>query len=56
MVKNDEKHDEKVPFLSCAREAHVRHMKKNEEKNLLVSFRKCKRMGKHALADRNTQQ
>ena len=26
------KNDEKVPFPSCAREAHVRHMKKNEEK------------------------
>ena len=40
MVKNDEKHSKmmkKVPLLSCAWEAHVRHMKKNEEKSLLVS-------------------
>ena len=40
MVKNDEKHwkmMKKVPFPLCAWEAHVRPMKKNEEKNLLVS-------------------
>ena len=39
MVKNDEKHwkmMKKVTFPSCAQEAHVRRMKKNEEKSLLV--------------------
>ena len=37
MVKNDEKHwkiMKKVPFPSCAQEAHVRRMKKNVEKSL----------------------
>ena len=35
MVENDRKLSKimkKVPFLSCVREAHVRLMKKNEEK------------------------
>ena len=27
----------KVPFPSCVQEAHVRRMKNNEEKNLIVS-------------------
>ena len=40
MVENDEKHwkmMKKVPFLSCAREAHVRSMKKSEEKTKLAT-------------------
>ena len=40
MVENDKKHwkmMKKVPFPSCAREAHVRLVKKNKEKSLLVS-------------------
>ena len=40
MVGNDEKHlkvMKKVPFASCVQKAHVRLMKKNEEKSLLVS-------------------
>ena len=34
MIENDKKHlklIKKVPFASCAPEAHVRRMKKNEE-------------------------
>ena len=40
MIKNDEKHCrmmKKVPFPSCPQEAHVRRMKKNGEKSLLIS-------------------
>ena len=40
MVEIDEKHSKimkKVPFSSCVLEAHVRLMKENEEKSLLVS-------------------
>ena len=37
MGENNKKHWKMVPFPSCAREAHVRSMKKNEEKSLLVS-------------------
>ena len=35
--KKKEKMIKKVPFSPCAQEAQVSHMKKNEEKSLLVS-------------------
>ena len=41
MFENNEKHlkiMKKVPFPSCVLEAHVRLVKKNEEKSLLVSY------------------
>ena len=56
-IKNDQKHSKimkKVPFSSCTREAHVRLMKKNEEKSS-YRFWPCKCMSKHAFAGRNTQ-
>ena len=40
MVKNNHKHlkiSKKIPFSSCAQEAHKRLTKKNEEKSLLGS-------------------
>ena len=40
MAENDRKHSKimkKEPFSSCVREAHVRLVKKNEAKSLLVS-------------------
>ena len=42
MVKNDNKHSKKmnkVPFSTCAREAHERGMKKNEEVQKQQNFK-----------------